>query len=156
MAGSFEELGGIALSVLGSFPKHTHGNIIQVCGPISTGGFNSVEINFLVFRDAVRLLRQNGFYVFDQTPLEDCVVRLWKIWNADPANSGYCWPILNEIYLPIFTSGLVGTLLFLRGWNGSTGTRWERRRGRALKLNIAPYPNNLYEQILDSNGLRRP
>lgn len=155
-ADSFADVSVVAQSVLRSFPKRKHGSIIQVCGPISTGGFSSVKLNFLVFADAVRLLRERGEHVFDQTPLEEAVVRMWEKWKSDPGNTGYCWPILTDIYLPLFESGLIGTLYFLPGWEYSTGTCWERSRGLALKLVIKPYPEDLYKQILDSHGLAHP
>lgn len=155
-ADSFAEVGMIAQSVLHSFPKREHGSIIQVCGPISTGGFNSVKLNFLVFADAVRLLRERGEAVFDQTPLEEGVSRIWERWKSDPKNSGYCWPILDEIYLPLFESNLIGRLFFLPGWENSIGTCWERARGLSLKLHIEPYPESLYRKIIESHGLTHP
>lgn len=155
-ANSFAEAGAVAKRVLQSFPVHTHGSIIQVCGPITTGGFNSVKQNFVVFADAVRKLRERGNYVFDQTPLEIAVSRLWQDWKNDPANYGYCWPILEEIYQPLFESKIIGRLLFLPGWEYSTGTCWERSQGLSLSISVEPYPIHLYDEILYARGLVHP
>ncbi len=152
---TFQELGTLAVEVLGKFPPNVHGKILQVCGPVSTGGFKSTKTNFLVLADAVRLLRERGDFVFDQTHLEEVIVGLWKRWKADPAHVGYCWPILDDVYRPIFESGLVGTLLFLPGWECSTGACWERSIGHSLGIKVAPYPEDLYVSILASHSLAR-
>ncbi len=155
-AKNFRELGEVALRVLSCFPEYARGGIVQVCGPISTGGFGSREKNLAVFGDAVRLLREEGRQVFDQTPLEDEVVRLWELWKSNPQNTGYCWAILEDIYTPIFQSGMVGTLFFLPGWEGSTGSRWEREHASLHGLDIQDYPTDLYKQILADRGFTHP
>lgn len=153
-AGSFQALGEVALRVLRSFPVHARGSVVQVCGPITVGGFDSPEVNFLVMRGAVRLLRGEGRFVYDQTPLEENFVRLWRAWKALSGNdSRYCWPILEEVYDPLFHSGMIGTLYFLRGWDRSVGSCWERSRGLALGIAVRPYPKKLYRRILATHGL---
>lgn len=153
-AQSFQELGAIALRVLRAFPTHARGQIAQVCGPLTVGGFNTLEVNFLVMRTAVRFLRGRGRFVYDQTPLEKNFVRLWRAWRALPGNDNrYCWPILEEVYHPLFISGMIGTLYFLRGWDRSVGACWERSKGLALGLAVHPYPKKLYRQILIAHGL---
>ena len=124
-----------------------HGKIYQVCGPVSTGGFNNSRTNRQVLGSAVRLLREEGKHVFDQTHLEVHIARLWNAWLLE-GNSGYCWPILHEGYRPLFESGLLGRLYFLKGWDGSVGSCWERAQGLAHKIDIQPYPPELYEEAL--------
>lgn len=154
-ANSFKKLGNIALNVLAQFPDAARGKIVQVCGPVSTGGFDSVKVNFLVLAEAVRLLRVKAMYVFDQTPLEEQFVRLWKKWKSQ-GNTGYCWPILEDVYRPLFESKLIGTLLFLPGWEYSVGSCWERSQALALKMKIMAYPQKLYKNILLEHGLTLP
>ena len=152
-ARSFTEIGTIALCVLGRFPLESHGSITQVCGPISTGGFGSIQENLRVFKSAVRLLRVSSVHVFDQTPLEDAMARLGGGWRKDPVNQGkYCWPILEEIYHRLFASGSIGKLMFLPGAESSTGSRWEMEQGRKLGMAIEQYPEHLYKQVLEELG----
>lgn len=159
-AKSFEELGVVALRVLHAFPAHARARVAQVCGPITAGGFDSPEINFLVMRTAVRFLRERGRFVYDQTPLEKNFIRLWQTWRTLPGNDKrYCWPILEEVYDPLFRSGMIGTLYFLRGWERSVGACWERSKGLSLGFAVHPYPKKLYRRILAAHGLcasRRP
>lgn len=147
-AQSFVELGAIAVGVLLRFPEGAHGSIVQVCGPVSTGGFHSRQRNYLILGDAVRLLREDWRHAFDQTPLEDAVSRLSGEWRGKPGNTGYCWPILEDVYRPLFESRLIGTLFFLPGWEMSAGSCWERSMGIALGLEVLPYPDLLYREIL--------
>ena len=149
---TFKELGQISLAVLNNFPVNEYGKITQVCGPVSTGGFDSVKLNFLILSEAVRHIREGGKYIFDQTPLEVQFVRLSEEWKG-VGNTSYCWPILEEVYRPLFESGHIGTLLFLPGWESSVGSCWERSQGLALKMSVQPYPQEIYERILLEHSL---
>ena len=113
--------------------------VCQVCGPISTGGFGSFEKNVVVFRVAFRTLSLRGFTVFNQMPLQDAIVRLhqrWKKKNGD----GYCWPILHDVYEPLFRSGHIAQGCFLSNWHTSEGARWEKSRMMALGIAIFYIP----------------
>ena len=153
VARSFKRVGEIALAVLGRFPIDAHGHIAQVCGPITTGGFG-IAANRQIFRRAVQLLRATDVLVFDQMPLEAAIVRLREDWMASPGNHGrYCTPILEEIYYPLFASGLIGKLDFLPESESSTGSRWEMQQGTNLGMIVEKYPEHLYRQIVRELGL---
>jgi hypothetical protein len=155
-ADSFRQLGQIALRVLRSFPEKTHGNIFEVCGPISTGGLGCITKNTMVLNYSIHALRRLGYFVFDQTPMRSALSRLFASWSQSPQNSGYCQPILDEVFLPIFESGLIGTLTFLPDWKTSTGSIWEYQQAIRIGLRTEMYAEKEYFKVLGQLGLELP
>ncbi len=125
-AKNFEDLYKIAHTVLDRMPM----GIGQVCGPIATGGLGSVELNLKIFDETIRKLQSQGKIIFDQIPFEWPMQELKKT-VTDGVNS-----ILEDFYLPIFKSGKVKTLYFIKGWESSRGSNWEHEQAKSLGLDI--------------------
>lgn len=114
----------------------------QVCGPISTGPLGR-ERNCIIFKNTIRTLREQGENVYDQFPLEDAIKRL-----GSTNGKRYPFEILEDIYLPLFTSGRVRKLHFIYGWEHSIGAQWEHDVGERLKLRINYLPRDfVHDQI---------
>jgi hypothetical protein len=124
---TYFELAQIAMAHLASYPKP----IVEVCGPITTGGLGSIEKNLEVFALAVQHLKDQGKTVFDQLPFQDAMVRLKENYEA---RDGYMMSILEDFYQPIFESGIIDEMHFLPDWQTSKGATWEY--GQAEKLGI--------------------
>lgn len=135
-AETFEELADIAIDMLNEI--HTSGDIIiQICGPISTGGLGDIKKNINRFKKSIEIARKKGLKVFDQTPFEESIARLsHKYKQVD----GYCIDILEIFYRRIFESKLVDKVLFLPDWQSSKGARWEREVTAGLGMMIEDYP----------------
>ncbi len=117
----------VAKDVLGLLPDP----VGMVCGPISTGGFGSVEANIQRFNEAIDSLLMLKIVVFDQTPFEPKLAELHQ-----PDESGYDWRILNHFYEPIFQTGKIKRKFFIPGWQSSVGARWEREQATTLGIQI--------------------
>lgn len=127
-ARSFTELAVVALRVVARMPKP----IAQVCGPISTGGLGNIAKNFGVFDATIGHLIQQGITVFDQIPFEEHIFRIIENrWGTRQNNQ-----LLEEFYLPIFSSGHVARLYFIHGWDTSTGAVWEHQQAQQRGLEI--------------------
>lgn len=126
----------LAMKILGRMKAAKCHDIIQVCGPISTGGKGSVAENIAAIDTAICELVERGHSVFNQMPFEGAMERVHKKWQAE-GRTTYCQPILDDFYLPILKSGLVRTLAFLPGWQTSTGAQWEHLQAKELGILIA-------------------
>src|SRR4051812_41079157 len=81
-ARSFEWVADVAIRVLERMPSH----IVELCGPISTGGLGCPNKNLLVFQRCVHELRLRGLNPFDQCPLQigiDILAAEWKRKNGN-------------------------------------------------------------------------
>ena len=143
-AQSYKRLTPIALGILRRMPQP----IAQVCGPISTGGLGCRIQNERLFARCVAKLRAEGLNPFNQMPLQIGFNRLVTEWQQTNGG-GYCWPIMEEVYWPIFVSGLIKTTFFLPGWETSTGTRWERRTVKDLGIEVYEFDRDWYSQIIE-------
>ncbi|MCU0660496.1 MAG: DUF4406 domain-containing protein [Candidatus Pacebacteria bacterium] len=104
--------------------------VVQVCGPISTGGAGSIEGNLLAFAEVIRELQEKGMHVFDQLLFEIPMQRF----KADLLPGEYLEAILTDFYQPLFESGKIRTFYFMQNWQSSYGARWEH--DQALRLGI--------------------
>jgi hypothetical protein len=120
-ADSFAALAEIALCEL----RTLGANAEIVCGPISTGGLGDALKNFKVFEATIRTLQGEGRVIFNQMPFEHGLGRLRQRWEAKHGATGYCLPILEEFYAPLFASRLITIGHFIHGWESSFGARWE-------------------------------
>jgi hypothetical protein len=116
--------------------------IIQVCGPLTTGGRGSFEANVEALHDAIHWLVGQGKNVFDQRPFETPMRRLVEARTAP----GYAYDLLTEFYLPLFESGHIKELHFLHDWESSTGARWEYEQGVRLGIAIFHIPQDFSEK----------
>lgn len=133
---TFADLAEVALAALGRLASKSRSGVAQICGPMSTGGLGSLDANMARFRRAVDVAHGRGVTVFDQLPFQDAMIRIidWK------PEKPYCHAILEEFYRPIFASGHLERLLFIAGWEHSTGAKWERDFGSTLGLRVEEYP----------------
>ncbi len=135
---SYKELLNVALNVLKSMPKP----IVQVCGPISTGGLGSIEKNLEVLGRTIRKLESGDHHVFGQVPFEDKMQELKKEYVDDGKASD---ALLEEFYLPIFEAGFITEFYFINGWESSYGARWEREMAKKFNIKIIDLPKNFLE-----------
>lgn len=105
-----------------------HGRAEIVCGPITTGGYNNVVVNLLVFNYAIEVLQDYGRPMFNQMPYEAGLADLEHEWKLKNQTETYCHPILTEFYEPLFYSRLIKGAWFLPGWEKSKGSTWEHER----------------------------
>lgn len=120
-ANSFAELAEIGIAKISQL-----GTCGIVCGPISTGGFGNAEQNFRAFGLVIDALKGLGMKIFDQRPYEQALGKLRLKWEEGQQKPcGYCMPILEEFYAPVFDTCLVERAWFLPGWESSTGAKWE-------------------------------
>jgi hypothetical protein len=133
-AGTIREVTTIALKVLHRMRQP----IIDVCGPISTGGLGHIDKNLKVFRATIQKLCKLGHSVFDLVPYEDAIKRI-----RDDLEARHSFTkeqsediILYGFYLPLFESGLIKRLAFMPGWDKSRGASWERKIASWLGIPI--------------------
>ncbi|MBI5732745.1 DUF4406 domain-containing protein [Candidatus Jorgensenbacteria bacterium] len=124
-AKTFSGLSIVAMRIIKRMPQP----VAMVSGPLSTGGLGSFKENLIVFEEAVQKLSGQGLYVFNQLPFEE---HMWRIAQA-PAYRG-ADELLEEFYLPIFESGLVKSIYFIKGWETSYGASWEHRHAERLNI----------------------
>ena len=65
-AKSFVDLRKVAEKIIKRIPSP----VVQVCGPISTGGKGDIEANMHRFRNAIKYLRSMGLNIFYQLDFE--------------------------------------------------------------------------------------
>ncbi len=135
-ADTFEEVAEIAITILSRMSKAGL-EIVQICGPMSTGGLGNLADNMARFQLAIERAFANGLLVFDQLPFQEVIIRLS---GFQEGRSNYNWDILEIFYKRIFESGYVRRTLFIPGWGGSTGASWERQMVTKLGLIVEEYP----------------
>ncbi len=134
---SFEELAEIGVAIvtrMGTLGRE----IVQVCGPMSTGGVGNLEANMARFRVAVDRAIENGLTVFDQIPFQEAMVRLCA---GLEMRDGYYWEILEVFYTRVFATGQLHRFLFLSGWEESVGAKWEREVAQGFGIAVEEYPH---------------
>jgi len=128
---NYSELVEFALEKLEKLPKP----VIQVCGPLTTGGRGSFSENLKHFGKAIDFLNDQGRVVFDQRPFETPFRKLEN--QKVKQQNGYDTDLLEKFYLPLFESGRLSELYFLPGWEYSTGARWEHDQAKRLGIKIS-------------------
>lgn len=108
--------------------------LMIVCGPISTGGLGSQEQNLALFDITINRLRASGCKVFNQIPFERHIFRI----KERLGDSGE--RLLLEFYLPLFESGLIKMMFFMKNWDTSNGASWEHREAKRLGIKIVYAP----------------
>lgn len=127
---SYDEMGEVALDILRNMPQP----ISQVCGPISTGGYDSIEKNIDALNRTILKLVYNGKAVFNQIPFEGPMQDLKERSRLSPEEARL--ELLKDFYLPVFESGLVRKLYFIHGWESSFGARWENEQAERLGIEV--------------------
>lgn len=127
-AKDFKELYLIAQKILNRMPQP----VVQVCGPIGTGGLGNVEDNLKAFDFVIRDLQSKGLNVFDQMPFEWPMQVIKMKINLDE----YPEAILYDFYEPLFKSGLIKECYFMKNWQTSKGANWEHAQAEKLGIKI--------------------
>ena len=147
-ASTFEDLVPIGVNVLLRMREEGE-HIVQICGPMTTGGRGSLEANMEFFKKAQAVARRNGMHVFDQTPFEEAMLHLSQ---GHLARRVYPEPILHVVYRGFFASGLIRELPFLPDWQSSVGATWERQEAVAHGILVTDFPAPWIE-IMDQVSL---
>jgi hypothetical protein len=125
----FAELLAVALQCI---PRNRNGRpIIQVCGPMSTGG-GTFEENTAHIARIIEALRKEDFAVFSQVSFQLGMMNFMteESYRQDPH------VLLEGFYGELFRAGLIHVLAFRRGWEKSFGSRWEHATGKQLGMKI--------------------
>ena len=139
-ADSFDDLVLIALNILKRMSLIDK-SIVQISGPMTTGGLNNLRDNFNRLNGAIIKLESFGFMVFNQIPFEDPLRKISQKFSTNKKN--YCFSILNIFYKKLFKSGYIKTIFFLPDWRSSKGATWERKLALNLGLDVQEYPKDL-------------
>lgn len=152
-AETMEGLADVGIFILSRMKKlavATNREIIQFCGPMTTGGFGDEEKNFRFFTYHIQIAREDGYLVFNQVPFQLSMKRLC----TETPSDGYHMQILEIFYRKIFTSGHVGRTWFIPRWETSRGTRWERNLMNDLPMIVAEdCPAYISDEALRRMGL---
>lgn len=133
---TYRDMTKVAFQILQRMPAP----VVQLCGPLTTGGRGSLEKNLEAFDEGIQFLLAHGKNVFDQRPFEEPMQRL-KMFEKKGV---YPVAILDDFYLPVFESGLIHELHFLPGWEGSRGARWEYEQAQRLGMAVHHLPEALH------------
>ncbi len=133
----FHRMADVGLLLLERMQRADDRPIVQICGPMSTGGKGSLAANMAFFKKTVRVAIEQGAHVFDQTPFEESIVRLAV---EHDARREYCKDILHIFYKRLFQSGRMEGLLFLPDWQSSVGAQWEHEEAQRIGLRVENYP----------------
>lgn len=118
-----------------SLTKMNSKEIIQICGPISTGALTLPERK-AIFAKTIQVFVDNKYPVFNQLVFGDKMHLLKEQWikkHSHPEDA-YYMPILEEFYLPLFKTGIIKTFYFIPGWQHSVGTKWEYEQAQQLGI----------------------
>lgn len=133
---SLEEAVKIACTVLDRMHQ-TGKPIVQICGPMTTGGAGSFRLNMRRFRKAITKAHEKSNYlVFDQMIFTQAFVHLF---NRRGETKEYWIDLIDHFYGEIFRSGYFKGTLWLRDWESSTGARREHEIAQECNLFMEDY-----------------
>lgn len=127
---TFAEVYSITHRVIEHMPK----GLIQVCGPISSGGVGSIEGNIARMDSVIKKLQGEGWNIFDQMYVEGAFQHIR--YSPEYEHKDGHGDILNDFYLPLFKSRKIKGLYFMKDWQSSKGAQWEHDKGVELGLEI--------------------
>jgi hypothetical protein len=142
-AQTFEELADIGINILKQMSLSGK-PIVEICGPVSTGGLGSIEKNLKQLEEAINIAKKKGLQVFNQTPFEGAMSRLSVKY---PKVNGYPVAILEIFYRKLFESSFISKFLFLPDWQSSKGATWERNIAPTLGIKVEEYPKEWLSEI---------
>lgn len=144
-ASSMEELAEAAINFLRRVSLDGH-KVIEMCGPMTTGGLGSFEANMKRYNHAIAMAVKSGYIVFDLPFFQPAIIR---ILNFQEGQTDYNWEILHIFLRKIFESGYIVKGFFLPGWETSVGAKWEREEFKRLQIPIEECPQKWLEQTWD-------
>ncbi len=133
IATNFQELADIAVTSILPRMALVGRPIVEVCGPITTGGLGCKWKNLRRFRQAILFLTEKGNLVFDPVLFEE---RIGHLANDHHRRGVYCEEILTVFYAQVFESGYISQAKFLPGWQSSHGATFERVKLTSLSIPI--------------------
>ncbi|GEM_PF-1302044 len=142
-ASTYAELAKVALGQMNMLVVAWGQKLDMVCGPISTGGLGTKELNLSRFNEAIDTLRSHEYPVFSQMPYEEAI---WRIQHQIRTSSGdysYDYELLEKFYRPVFSSNFVKKKHFISGWAGSKGSSWEHDLAMELGIERSYLGKNL-------------
>lgn len=80
---TFDQLADIALSSLVRV-RNDHLEIIQICGPMSTGGCGNFQKNMERFNRSIEVAVSRGVMVFNQILFQEVMIRICNWKEGDP------------------------------------------------------------------------
>ncbi len=134
---TLEEAADIATTILARMDTNGH-PVVQICGPMSTGGLGDFRKNMARFERAISRACEHGLMVFNQLPFQNAIIRI--VGFDESRSTEYCMDILEVFYKRIFISGHIKKTLFLPDWQSSRGAVWERQIVAELGICIEDYP----------------
>jgi hypothetical protein len=142
IAANFDELAEIAIGSLVRMSE-SHTEIVQICGPMTTGGYGDFQKNMGRFNRCVEVAQRHGLAVFDQVLFQHAMVRIcgWK--EGEP----YPMALLEVFYGNVFSSGFISKGLFLPDWGSSVGCRWEWDFLQRQGIPVEEYPREWIDEI---------
>lgn len=142
-AGSFRAMSIVPIRVLERLSAEGR-PVVQLSGPMTTGGLGNPDLNFRLYREAVRHAYDRMVNVHDVTaykaPLDHLCGQL-------PMGNPYPWDLLNDFYAPMFQSQYVTHLWLLPGWNTSTGSAFEVVEASMNGVRVENYPVMWYVDV---------
>lgn len=96
-----------------------HGPLSMVAGPKSKGGKISEELNILAIQNYMEELYEAGENIFNDTIFEESLQRI--------KDEGEVYNMLNDFYLPLFESGYIKKMFFMKDWRFSTGATLQQQ-----------------------------
>ena len=146
-AETLEELADIGIDMLKRM-NLSGKPIIEICGPITTGGLGSVEKNLALLEKAINFVNTKELQSLNIALFEDAMKRIVsKHPDTYPKVNGYPVAILESFYRKIFESGYIKKFLFLPGWQSSKGATWERNLAPTLGIKVEEYPKEWLSEI---------
>ncbi len=132
---TFDELAELAIQTLERM-KQEHSKIVQICGPMSTGGCGDFERNMHRFNRSIEIAVSHGVAVFNQILFQTAMIRICEWKEGDP----YPTDLLDVFYRRVLSSGHITKGLFLPDWESSTGARWEWNFLSERGIAVEEYP----------------
>jgi hypothetical protein len=133
---TFDELAELAISTLARM-KCEGLDIVQICGPMSTGGCGNFQKNMARFVRSIEIAHRHGINVFNQVLFQEAVIRICSWTEGEP----YPMDLLEVFYAKVLQSGYITKGLFLPDWESSVGARWEREFLCKLSISVEDYPS---------------
>jgi hypothetical protein len=119
---SFAQIGKLAIEIAARLP----GPLSIVIGPITSGTDRSIEQALATFNRTITWAeswsRAQDCVLFDQMPLEGVINQCRRVhWPFED----YCWPIILDIYLPLFEAFIFKRHARIPGYDNSKGASFE-------------------------------
>lgn len=140
---NFHALADLAIQTLARM-KESHPEIIQICGPMSTGGLGDLQKNMERFFRAVDVAQRRGAAVFNQGLFQGAMIRICAWEKGQP----YPTDLLEIFYKKVFLSGYISKGLFLPDWESSVGAKWEREILSSSGIAVEEYPQDWLGEVI--------